>query len=54
MPKIAEFCHLYINYRRDAKPAEVFYKGILSPRAPRPCGEILLSSRPTLAHFRYF
>ena len=54
MPKIAEFCHLYIVYRRDAEPAEVFYKEIFSPRSLRLCGEILLSSLPTLAHFIHF
>ena len=28
MPKIEEFCHFYMVYRRDAEPAEFFIKRI--------------------------
>ena len=39
MPKIEEFCHFYMVYRRDAEPAEVFYKENFSLRSLRLCGE---------------
>jgi hypothetical protein len=46
--KVVEFCpsrasgsndHFYIAHRRDAEPAEAFYKEILSLRSLRLCGE---------------
>ena len=49
MRKIEEFCpsrvsgsndHLYMFHRRDAEPAEVFYKEIFSLRPLRLCGEL--------------
>ena len=49
MPKIEEFCpsrasgsndHFYIVYRRDAEPAEIFYKENFSLRTLRLCGEL--------------
>jgi len=40
MPKIEEFCHFYMVYRRAAEPAEIFYKEKFSPRPLRLCGEL--------------
>jgi len=42
MPKIEEFFHFYMVYRRDAEPAEVFYKENFSLRPLRLCGELEL------------
>ena len=42
MPKIEEFCHFYMFHRRDAEPAEVFYKENFSLRPLRLCGELQL------------
>ena len=35
-----EFCHFYVSHRRDAEPAEVFYKEIFSLRSLRLCGQL--------------
>jgi hypothetical protein len=40
MTKVAEFFRFYMVHRRDAKPAEVFYKEIYSLRPLRLCGEL--------------
>jgi hypothetical protein len=40
--RVKESCHFYMFHRRDAEPAEVFYKEIFSPRPLRLCGELKL------------
>ena len=40
MPKIEGFCHFYMVYRKDAEPAEVFYKENFFLRPLRLRGEL--------------
>jgi hypothetical protein len=40
MSKIEEFCHFCMVHRRDAEPAEVFYKENFYLRPLRLCGEL--------------
>ena len=51
MPKIEEFCHFYMFHRKDAEPAEVFYKEIFSLRSLRLCGELQLQVLRALVQF---